>query len=197
MAEAVEFTIGARASCSDGVCGEVSGVIVDPADRRVTHLVIEPGHRREVGRLVPAGLIDTTGGEIRLRCTLAGFAALDPAQETMIVEGGGSGTLGPGGMPAPAGIPHQASTFVEDVVPVGEMELEPGQPVHATDGEIGHVRGFRIDPGDQRVTHVLLREGHLWDRKDVAIPVSAVTGVENGIRLSLTKKQVGDLPPAG
>ncbi|MGH3182177.1 MAG: hypothetical protein ACRDOH_12295 [Streptosporangiaceae bacterium] len=30
-----------------------------------------------------------------------------------------------------------------------------------------------------------------------AIPVSAVTGVENGIQLNLTKKQVEDLPPAG
>jgi hypothetical protein len=46
------------------------------------------------------------------------------------------------------------------------------------------------------VTHVLLQEGHLWGRKDVVIPVSAVTKVENGIWLNLTKKQVEDLPPA-
>jgi len=72
-----------------------------------------------------------------------------------------------------------------------------GDPVHATDGEIGRVQGFLVDSGDHRVTHVLLREGHLWGRKEVAIPVSAVTGVEEGIRLNLTKKQVEDLPPAG
>jgi len=47
------------------------------------------------------------------------------------------------------------------------------------------------------MTHVLLQEGHLWGRKKVAIPVSAVTGVENGIRLNLTKEQVEDLPPVG
>jgi hypothetical protein len=46
------------------------------------------------------------------------------------------------------------------------------------------------------VTHVLLREGHLWGRKEVAIPISAVTGAEEGIRVNLTKKQVEDLPPA-
>jgi hypothetical protein len=45
------------------------------------------------------------------------------------------------------------------------------------------------------VTHVLLQEGHLWGRKKVAIPISAVTGVDAGIRLSLTKEQVGELPP--
>jgi hypothetical protein len=43
---------------------------------------------------------------------------------------------------------------------------------------------------------VLLREGHLWGRKEVSIPVSAVTKIENGIWLNLTKKQVEDLPKA-
>ena len=57
-------------------------------------------------------------------------------------------------------------------------------------------QGFLVDPGDHRVTHVLLQEGHFWGRKEVAIPVSAVTGVENGIRLNMTKKQIEDLPPA-
>jgi hypothetical protein len=37
-----EFTLGAGASCPDGFCGVVSGTIVDPATRTVTHLVIEP-----------------------------------------------------------------------------------------------------------------------------------------------------------
>jgi len=45
------------------------------------------------------------------------------------------------------------------------------------------------------VTHVLLQEGHLWGRKEVAIPISAVTGADDGIGLNLTKDQVRDLPP--
>jgi hypothetical protein len=44
------------------------------------------------------------------------------------------------------------------------------------------------------VTHVLLKEGHLWGRKQVAIPVSAVASVDAGIRLNITKKQVENLP---
>ena len=58
------------------------------------------------------------------------------------------------------------------------------------------MEGFLVDPGDHRVTQVLLQEGHLWGRKEVAIPMSAVTGVENGIRLNMTKKQIEDLPSA-
>ena len=51
------------------------------------------------------------------------------------------------------------------------------------------------DPASHHVTHVLLQEGHLWGRKEVAIPISAVTRTDDGIRLSLTKQQVQDLPP--
>jgi hypothetical protein len=42
---------------------------------------------------------------------------------------------------------------------------------------------------------VLLQEGHLWGHKEVAIPIGAVTGVEDGIRLNITKHQVENLPP--
>jgi|SRR5271165_69916 len=194
MAAEIEFAIGATVSCSDGLCGEVSRMIVDPAARSVTHLVIEPKHRRGTRRLVPVDLVDTTTGEIRLRCTLAEFDELDPSEETELLEGAGG--TGVGGMSAPMGIPHASRTDVQDVVPLYETEVGRGEHVHALDGEIGQVEGFLVDPGDHRVTHVLLQEGHLWGRKEVAIPMSAVTGVENGIRLSMTKKQIEDLPSA-
>lgn len=197
MAEETEFTVGTQASCSDGLCGEVSRLIIDPGTRRLTHLVIGPRHRHEPGRLVPIDLVDSTSGEVRLRCTLAEFGNLDPAEETQLVEGGGSGGMGPGGAQTPIGIPQPVRTYVEDVVPMGETEVGPGEHVHAVDGEIGHVQGFRIDPDSHQVTHVLLKEGHLWGRKEVAIPVSAIAGVEDGIRLNITKGQVEDLPPAG
>jgi hypothetical protein len=94
------------------------------------------------------------------------------------------------------GIPHQVRTVTQDSVPLGETEVGPGEHVHAVDGEIGQVEGFRVDPGSQQVTHVLLKEGHLWGRKEVAIPVSAIAGIDDGIRLNITKKQAEDLPPA-
>jgi hypothetical protein len=63
MAQAAEFAIGATASCPGGVRGEVSRLILDPAARPVTHLVIEPTHRREPGRRAPLHLVDTTAGD--------------------------------------------------------------------------------------------------------------------------------------
>jgi hypothetical protein len=54
-----------------------------------------------------------------------------------------------------------------------------------------------VEPGGHQVTHVLLQEGHIWGRKEVAIPIGAVTKFGTLlIHLSLTKHQVKDLLPA-
>ena len=195
MDEETEFAMGATASCVDGPGGKVSRLIIDPATETVTHLVIQPKHRLGVGRLVPLDLVDTTAGDIRLRCTVDEFCELEPAQETELIDDVTAG-LGIGGLNAPMGVVSPVQTILEDVVPLGEADIDRGDPVHALDGEIGRVHGLLVDPHDHRVTHVLLEEGHLWGRKKVSIPASAVIGVEHGIRLSLTKKQVEDLPPA-
>ena len=192
MAEETEFAMGATASCVDGPGGKVSRVIIDPATETVTHLVIEPKHWLGVGRLVPLDLVDTTGGGLSLRCTVEEFGNLEPAEEAELAEDVTGGLA----LNAPMGATSPVPVILQDVVPLGETDVERGEPVHAVDGEIGRVEGLLVDPDDHRVTHVLLQEGHLWGRKKVSIPVSAVTGVENGIQLSLTRKQVEDLPPA-
>jgi sporulation protein YlmC with PRC-barrel domain len=216
VTQPTQFTIGAEVSCTDGVCGEVRRVVVDPVARAVTHLVVEPVRRRGTGRLVPLGLIDAAPEEIRLHCTLAEFGQLDAAEETQFLPGGnGYGAYGPeqalfwpyynlgigGGLAdgmgtgMGVGLENASRTVTSDKVPLGEVEVRRGEHVHATDGDIGQVQGLVIDPRDHRLTHVLLQEGHLWGRKEVAIPMSAVTGVDDGVRLSITKQQVQDLPP--
>ncbi len=210
MAEAEGFRIGAEASCSDGPCGKLSRLVMDPVALTVTHLVIEPKHRAEPGRLVPVHLVDTTADHLRLRCSIAEFDKLELAEETDLAEGldyaggygqaeavGGYGVggMGASGMGIGMGLGHSTPVVVHHVVPLGEVDVQRGERVHALDGEIGQVQGFLVDPADNHVTHVLLQEGHLWGRKEVSIPISAVTGVDNGIRLNITKKQVEDLPP--
>ena len=81
MAQTMPFKIGADASCTDGACGQVSRIIVNPITREVTHLAVDPKHRHGPGRIVPVDLVDATTGQIRLRCTLAEFQTLRPAQE--------------------------------------------------------------------------------------------------------------------
>jgi hypothetical protein len=212
---ATEYTLGASASCSDGHCGEVVRVILDPAARTVTHLVVEPRHRPVDGRLVPVAMIDAGATEIGLRCTLAEFDRLDASEEIEFVEGmdygggygspdavqgyGNVGAMGVGasssGGTIGGSLGHHRATVSTDAVPEGESEVGAHEHVHATDGEVGRLKGFAVDSADHRVTYVLLREGHLWGHKDVAIPVSAVASLDDGVWLNITKKQVQELPP--
>lgn len=222
MSDTTEFTIGSEVSCSDGVCGELKRVVVDPVARALTHLVVEPKHGGGEGRLVPVDLVDSAGEAIRLRCATSEFDALENAEETQFLPGAsgkwgyGQGQmlswpyygLGMGGM-GMAGVGMGAlgtdamgmgnmnvgpQVTTRDRVPTGEVEVRRGDHVHATDGDIGRVQGLVVDPADHHVTHILLDEGHLWGKKEVAIPISAVTGVADGVRLSLAKDEVGDLP---
>jgi hypothetical protein len=207
MAETTPFTIGAEVSCADGVCGDVHRMIVDPVARKVTHLVVRPKDPLELDRLVPLDLVDTAGGQIRLRCSLAEFKRLEAAEETQFVSADVAGYdpeqvlswpyygLGPGMSGFGPDMVPPGAAF--DTVPLGEVEVRRGEAVQATDGAIGRVQGLVIDRASRRVTHVLLQEGHLWGKKEVAIPISAVARVDadDGIYLSLTKQQVQDLPP--
>ena len=84
------FTIGASASCTDGACGQVIRVVVNPVGRVITHLVVGPRHEhgKHLDRLVPVDLAEVTADGIRLNCTKAKFDALDPAEETNFTAGG-------------------------------------------------------------------------------------------------------------
>jgi sporulation protein YlmC with PRC-barrel domain len=208
MAQTAEFVIGAEAACTDGPCGQVTRVVIDPVAQAVTHLVVEPKHRQGLGRLVSLDLVSGGATRVRLACTLADFQHLDPAEETQFVPGTeGYADYGPSqvlawpyyGLRGEGTVPGTAeagpsATVTYDAVPPGEVAVRRGEPVHATDGAIGHVQGLVVDPRSHHVTHVLLQEGHLWGRRDVAIPVTAVTGTQDGIRLSISREQVKDLP---
>jgi sporulation protein YlmC with PRC-barrel domain len=203
MGEVTTFEIGAEASCSDGPCGKVIRVVVDPVARAVTHVVVEPTHREGLGRLVPLDLVGAapegaTDG-LTLRCTLAEFDELDHAEESHFLPGSGiyAGYAESQVFALPyygLGLGNITPPIVTDTLPLGEVGVRRGESVHATDGEIGRVQGLVIEPEHHHVTHVLLQEGHLWGRKDVAIPIVAVTGIEGGIQLSLTKQEIQDLP---
>jgi hypothetical protein len=209
VAETTPFTIGAQASCTDGVCGELRRVVVDPVARTVTHLVIQPTDPLELARLVPLDLVDdATADQIRLRCTLEEFERLDLAEESQFIPGGTIGGysreqilslpyygLGPG--MAGVGPEMVPMNVTYDTIPLGEVEVRRGEHVHATDGSIGRVQGLVIEPQSHHVTHVLLEEGHLWGKKEVAIPIRAVARVDpdDGIHLNIAKQQVQDLPP--
>jgi len=220
MSDTWLFRLGADVRCADGECGKLTSLVVGSADDVVTHLVVHGARKGATGKIVPLALVDTqfAGGasdDIRLRCTVAEYGGLDAAEATYSYpsdEGyearpGGSpaswptyappGVMGAPGLPADEGAPQEDTVdVVADKLP-GEQEVPRGEHAHATDGDIGHVQGIAVDPATGRVTSVLLRTGHLWGRRTVLIPRSAVAAVgADGFHLDITTGQVRDLPTA-
>jgi hypothetical protein len=212
VSESTEFIIGSSVSCSDGPCGELTRVVVDPAARTVTHVVVGPAHGGGTSRLVPVRLAAAGTAEIHLRCTMSQFEGLQEAEETQIVPGAlgelGNGPdhklsapyYGRGGMGLAMAVGTGLGTgtaprrITSDRIPAGKVEIRLGEHVHATDSLIGKVRGLAVLTRGHHVTHILLDEGHLWGKRRVAIPIGAVAGFSDGVRLSLTRDEVRDLP---
>ena len=199
------IAIGAAASCTDGPSGHVRCVVVDPVAREVTHIVVETKHRKGLGRLVPLDLFDAVGDQVTLHCGLAAFDDLEVAEQIQFMPRSiGYATYKPQetltlpyyglGLAAVTAANDPALIVTHSALPLGEIGVSRGDRVHATDGEIGMVKGLVIERRSHHVTHVLLQEGHLWGRRDVAIPISAVTTFEHGIRLDIPKSTVQSLP---
>jgi sporulation protein YlmC with PRC-barrel domain len=68
-----------------------------------------------------------------------------------------------------------------DRVPRGEIELRHASSVYSADGHhVGQVEGLVLDEHD-RVTHLLLARGHLWWRREIAVPDEAVSRFETDV----------------
>jgi sporulation protein YlmC with PRC-barrel domain len=212
----ITLVIGSEAYTADNkVSGYVKSVVIDRSKRTVTHLVVEPKGREGLARLVLLDRhVDARGGKIRLDYTEAEFKNLKAAEETLAeVFGAGPVELvTEGWRPAddePDVVDGSKVSPVRAQILTGEMDLVPrllaaeekeeeehrGDHVHATDGEIGQLRALGIDPSTHQVTHVhvILKEGHLWRHKEVAIPSDRVSDFTSGIHLNISKQQVEEL----
>ena len=195
--------LGSRVAGTDGECGELVRVVINPVAQALTHLVVKPRHHRGLDKLVPVDMVESADDDhIRLRCTVAEFEGLDDAEDAQFLPTdtddfgyGDHAVLWPYYSVATPTRRQHPDPIYSDRIPLGDVEVNRGDEVHATDGWIGSVQGLVIDPADHHVTHVLLQEGHLWGRKQVAIPIGTVARVDDEIRVDLTKQRVEALPP--
>ncbi len=82
------------------------------------------------------------------------------------------------------GLNERETAVIVDRVPAGEIEIRRGDALHASDGGVGRVEGLVVAE-DGHITHLVLEEGHLWHRKDVAVPVGSVERIDaDGIHVA-------------
>jgi uncharacterized protein YrrD len=183
--EMIELLLAAPVRCTDQPCGSVTSVVVEPYARRVTHLIVEPGHQHAFARLVPMGWITAINEDILLRGTLAQWRSLPYVEEVEVVPT----TLGMWNEFGLAEIP-----MTVEHLPAGEVVVKRGDHVNATDGRVGRVEGLVVD-ADGHVRRVLLQEGHLWGRRVVAIPVAAIERIDvEGLHVGRSKRELAHLP---
>lgn len=195
-----EIALSAEVRCGGSSCGSLVAVVLNPVTEQVTHLVVKERHSPHTQRLVPIDLVvRTTPQHIELRCSPAGLSKMDPFIETEFIRTevpyyGTDALVYHWAFALPEAETKMVSVQHERIPP-GELTIHRGAPVRATDGHLGKVDEFLVDRTDSHITHLVLREGHLWGRKDVAIPVSQIDRIhEDVVCLRLSKQEVEALP---
>ena len=211
----MRLEIGNRVRCTDGEYGELADIVIDPLQKRLTHLVIKPEHGEGEARLVPIQLAkrrDDEQREIELECTLDEAQGFESVREAAYLRLGENPVEDPdwdvgvqdvlampyytgfGAGPYPGELPTHMTMYY-DRIPKGEVEVRRASAVISADGHaLGEVDGFVVD-ADEHITHFVLERGHLWGREEVTIPIGAVARVESdAVHVALSKDEVGALP---
>lgn len=189
--------------CSDGITGITTYVIGNPTNHQVTHLVVKslklPFHEY----LVPVGEVEETSPQlIRLKCTRGEMEKMDPFVDEEYLR-----TNIPSYLVWPYTV-SDTSVFTanrEEVpvyvtvknqnVPPGEIAVWRGAKVEATDGYVGQIDELLISPTNMQVTHLVLRERHIFEQREIMIPIAQIERAdENAIHLKLDRKSIEKMP---
>jgi len=195
----MDIPLNVDVHCTDGRCGRSTHIIINPTIEKVTHVVVREQWPSKTERIVPVDWVAaTTRQVIVLNNSRDEFSLLDPFNQTDFIQ---------------REVPHfatdpaltlvwpytvPAQQIIEDtrrVVPPDELAIRRGAKVKATDGKIGQVDEFLIDPESGYISHLILREGLPWDKKHITIPLAQIERLEeNTVLLKLDKKSVKALP---
>ena len=204
----MEIPLNAQVDCTDGVYGRSVYVLINPVINQVTHLVVKEDSSPNTEYIVPVDVVsETIADTIRLRCSKAELEKMDPFIKTTFIEEKvpdnylSYGSRYGYGMGAYYYWPYSGFKRTVNVpvehrqIPQGELAVRRGTRVEATDGYVGHVDEFVVNPENGHITHLVMRGGHLWGKKDVIIPLSAMGDTrKDTVFLKLDKHQVESLP---
>lgn len=195
----MDIPINADIWCSDGVCGHTTSIIVDPITQKITHIVVKEKHSPHIERLVPESfIVEASPDSIRLRCSETELSTLDEFVGIRFAHTDLQPyfPLGDNILFWPYSVADEITLAAkEERIPPGELAIHRGARVVASDGHVGRVDEFLVDPTDGRITHLILREGHLWGQKDVTIPVSEIENIsDETVFIKLSKQAIAELP---
>ncbi len=170
----MNIPLNATVYTQDGQIGRSACIILNPIDQTVTHFVLQRNDLFGYQELVPVTLIkEATLDMLLLNCSTQDLADLEPftKSEFIGVNGASPDFVANGWGQAifawpysPYVGPYNLTVNVEQVPP-GELGGHRGAQVEATNGRVGQVDEFLVNPTNFHITHLVLREGHLWASK--------------------------------
>jgi hypothetical protein len=191
--ETTALHFGRPVESADGPVGRLTDVVVDPAERRVTHLVVEDSESK--ARLVPADVLvpgSDPDGPVVLSCSSADVAACASIRSFSYVglagdpqtasEGNDVGVEDVVALPSigSLGFGDYASDFggaygvTYDSIPAGSAELRHDSIVVSANQElIGNLAGLRVDR--QRLADVIVHRTRAKDT--IAVPIESVAAI--------------------
>lgn len=195
-----DIPLNANVQCSDSPCGKSTNFIINPVTRKVTHIVVEdkslPNYPT---RLVPVeNIASATHEQITLSCTKDDVAHMKPFSTAHFIHESVAdmGDVPGGSYALPYAVTDTSYTPVAEVqIPLGELAVHAGMDVEASDGKVGKLDELVLDKDSGDITHIHMLEGHLWGKKEVAIPVSDISFCDtNTVYLKIDKNAVHALP---
>ena len=207
-----DIPLDALVVCVDGECGSSSHVIIERNSQKVTHFVVKSNSILESHRYLVSveHIVRTTPESVALKCTKEELAAMPSFTQTQFLnpithqyealENFSDEALksrdsylawSDPSMLANTGTDIFSIPIEKELVPEGEIVVHRGASIEATDGHIGKVEEFLVDPRDRHITHLVLEKGHLWHKQELTIPISTIARMdEEYIYLNVDKATV-------
>lgn len=193
----MDIPINVDVMCGERECGRSTYIILNPKTREITHIVVREKDLSLTERLVPVDMVnESTPTFIRIRCSQEELAQQPRFTRTEFLGMNTPGSAGGSILMWPYAYPVMPLISLEhEQIPADELALRRGTTVEASDGRVGRIDEFLVDPTSDHITHLIMREGHLWGQKDVSIPVSQIDRIEEDVvHLKLNKQEIAALP---
>lgn len=199
----LNFHMGAPVQCTNGQCGKLAGVVINPESQHITDLIVEKGFLLKHDRVLPISVMEgATEENVYLSIS---SDELDQHPEYRLVEyqEPATGLEQQSNLVAtPYGLQQGA---LEPVVPMvrkkiregiapGQKIIEQGMPVNNGYGTFGKVDHVLMNPENQEITHLVVRRGMIFS-DHVIIPISMFEEVrEDSVFVTGSDEELEQLP---
>jgi hypothetical protein len=199
----IDLPMKADVHCLDGLAGRSTGVIANPNNRQITHLLVKSYRPPFHEYLVPVTEIkETTEVRIQLQCTRDDLGKMEPFEYEEYVPSDFSDYPDWPSELYDIAIPW--NHMKEDMpyfdvkrqnIPGDEFALRRDARVEATDGYVGQVDELLINSNTMQVTHLVLLERHIFEKREITVPISQIDHIDEGtIYLKLDRQSLEALP---